>query len=81
MDYLEDEGRLYEFSVLSEAQSDEYAIECFDMAADGRGLIGVLRVDPVGAAYLTLRTDVTVRLLRRWLEVAEAEAGLRPGGT
>ncbi len=81
MDYFEDEGRLYEFSVLSEAQSADYAVECFDMAANGPGLIGVLRVDPAGAGHLTLQNDVTVRLLRRWLHVAEAEAGLRSGGT
>ena len=76
MDYLEEEGRLYEFSVLSEAQGDDYAVECFDMAADGPGLVGTLRVGLDGRGQLELRTPITVRLLRRWLEVAESEAGL-----
>ena len=76
MDYFDDGGRLYEFSVLSLAQSDGYAVECFDLNADGPGLVGILRVAPSGDGYLSLRADATVRLLRRWLEVAESEAGL-----
>ncbi len=79
MDYLEEGGRLFEFTVVSEAQSDDYAVECFDMRPDGPGLIGVLRVAPDGTALLTLRTEVTVRVLRRWLAVAEIEAGLSSG--
>lgn len=35
MNYFEEEDRLYEFSVLSEAQGDNYAVECFDLTADG----------------------------------------------
>lgn len=81
MDYFKEEGRLYEFSVLSEAQSDDYAVECFDMSADGGGLIGVLRVGSAGAGTITLRAEIPVRLLRRWLEVAESEGGLLPSET
>lgn len=81
MDYFEDEGRLYEFSVLSEAQSDDYAVECFYMSGDGPGLVGVLRVERSGTGTLTLHGPVTVRLLRRWIEVAETDTGLASGGT
>jgi hypothetical protein len=78
MEYFEDGSRIFEFSVVSEAQSDDYAIECFDMSADGPGLVGVLRVAPNGSASLALRAEVTTRLLRRWLALAEREAGLAP---
>lgn len=80
MDYVEGEDRLYEFSVLSEAQSDDYLVECFDMRADGPGLVGVLRVEPDGRGGIELRTPITVRLLRRWIDLAESEAGLAPQG-
>lgn len=76
MEYFDEGGRLYEFSVLSMAQSDDYAVECFDMSSDGPGLVGTLRVAPTGVGRLSLEVEVTVRLLRRWLEVAESEAGL-----
>ena len=76
MDYFEDGGRLYEFSVLSMAQSDDYAVECFDMSSDGGGLVGTLRVAPSGDGHLSLDAEVTIRLLGRWLEVAVSEAGL-----
>lgn len=76
MDSFKEEDRLYEFSVLAEAQGDDYAVECFDMTADGPGLVGTLRVGLDGRGQLDLRTPITVRLLRRWLEVAESEAGL-----
>ena len=77
MDYVEEDGRLYEFSVISEAQTDDYAVECFDMTPDGPGLVGTLRVAPGGRGRLELQASITVQLLRRWLEVAESEAGLR----
>lgn len=76
MDYFEDRHRLYELTVVSEGHSDDYAIECFDMSPDGAGLVGVLRVAPDGTGLLTLHTELSVQLLRRWLAVAEAEAGL-----
>lgn len=79
MDYFEDEDRLYEFAVLSEATSDDYSVECFDMASDGPGLVGTLRVAPDGRGRLELRAPITVRLLHRWLDLAESEAGLAAG--
>ena len=78
MDYFSDEGNLFEFSVLSPADGDDYVIECFGLAADGGGLVGTMLVAPDGRARLTLETAVSVRLLRRWIEFAEAEVGLAP---
>ena len=81
MDYFQDNARLYEISVLSDAQSDDYVIECFDMSPDGPGLVGTLRVDPAGRGTLALQAPVTVRLLRKWLEIAGSETGLDTGDT
>lgn len=76
MEYFDDGGRLYEFSVLSMAQSDDYGVECFDMTSDGPGLVGTISVAPNGVGRISLEAQVSIRLLRRWLEVAESEAGL-----
>jgi hypothetical protein len=76
MEYVEDGGRLYEFTVLFPWQEDDCAVECFDMGADGPGLVGTLFVDPAGVGRLVLEAEVPVRVLRRWLGVAESGAGL-----
>ena len=82
MNYLESDGRLYEFTVISEAHTDDWVVECVDLGADGPGLIGDIRVGPTHVGKLSLRNPVTAPVLMRWLEVAADETGfsaLAPG--
>lgn len=79
MAYFEDGGRLYEFMVVSGPGPDGWDVECFDMTSGGPGLLGIVRVVPGGSAVISLRSEVSVTCLRRWLAFAEMEAGLTPG--
>ncbi len=78
MEHFEVDGRLYEVIVVSEALGDDYAVECCDLSPGGAGHIGVLSVMPDCSGSLTLFTDVSIAVLRKWISVAEQEAGLHP---
>lgn len=69
------DGRLFEFTVLSEAQGDDVVVECYDMGATDGGLVGAIRVGRDGRGRIT-SSDLPIEVLRRWLQVAQSEAGL-----
>jgi hypothetical protein len=74
--YVEIEGRLYEFTVLSEAGTDDIVVECCDMTPGGPGLVGEIRIAPTGSGSISLRRDIPAAVMRHWLDIAEREAGL-----
>lgn len=78
MSFLEENGHLYEFLVLSEAHSDCIAVECCDLGPEDKGLIGTMRVAPDGRGVLELHAPIAVPVLCHWLDFAEAEARLAP---
>jgi hypothetical protein len=77
MEYFEIEGRRYEVTIVSEAEGDEISVECFDMTLDGGGLVGIIGIRSDGRGQLTLYQPVGTPALRRWMSIAERDAGLR----
>jgi hypothetical protein len=72
VEYLQCEGRLFEVTLMAEAEGDALAtVECFEMGPSG-GLIGMIRDFPDGPITATLfdREDVPVAVLEWWIRIA-----------
>jgi hypothetical protein len=71
----------YEFTIVSEAQSDDWVVECTELS-DPSGFAGAIRVSPIRSQNVLIVESghLPLEVLHHWLSLLPAVAAEPDGG-